>query len=139
MSQPIRTTSGKQIIEALDAQVENAQARLAELRSRNLDECDTFTRQGVALRIAKLDAGIESMQLAQGIVRGLLPYVETDAVQRAQPGISLGEAEFLLGDPEQMYDPCPRHPLEDRMHDCPDDPTLPFVMVPVAAAKGAHL
>lgn len=27
----------------------------------------------------------------------------------------------ILGEPEEMYDPCPRHPLSDRFHGCPDE------------------
>lgn len=127
MSHPIRTTSGKQIVEALDAQVTNAEAKLADLRAINLDEATTWTRQGVRGAIARLEAGIESMLIAAATVRQLLPYVEVDAVQRAMPGVSLGEAEFLLGDPE------PEPP------DDPADPTLPWVGMSVTKRVGAHL
>ena len=86
--QPIRTHSSKQIIEALDEQLAGALART-----------DTVAAAAIEVSI--------------GIVRSLLPYVESDAVQRVLPGIGLIAAEKRLD--------AGFAPVDD-----PSDPSIPW-------------
>lgn len=89
--QPIRTHSSKQIIEALDERLATALAQTDVTAAAAIETCI-------------------------GIVRSLLPYVESDAVQRVLPGIGLIAAEKRL---DAGYAPV----------DDPSDPSLPFVAV----------
>jgi hypothetical protein len=101
-TQPIRTHTSRQIIEALD--------ELWHMADLNTDgEMDTTTR---IMWRAKRD----SIDVARTVVRGLLPYVETDAVQKVFPHIGLIDAENMLDSAE--------YPQDD-----PTDPSLPFVRV----------
>ncbi len=104
MAQPIRTTAGKQLIESLDAMIEQVQ-RI------DLDEESTFTRLSVRTRI-------EALKDARDVVYRSLSLVESDAVTLAATSrgevIGIIEAERLLefGTPSV---------------DDPSDITLPFV------------
>ena len=100
------THPARQILEAIDARISD------------LDQDEAHTSDRIALRVWRQVRRDLAEQLAD---------VEVEAVTRAMPGTTRDHARFLLGSPDEMYDPCPRHPASDRFHDCPDDPTLPFV------------
>jgi len=117
MATPVRTHTGKQLLEALDTEVAALAARRTELRGRDMDEESTFVREAVRRQLATVETQIDIWERARGTVRSLVPFIESDAVQRAMPGIGLTEAEFLLGDPA----------VSDKV-DEPADPTLPFVL-----------
>ena len=103
-TQPIRTHTSRQIIEALD--------ELWHQADLNTDgEMDTTTR---IMWRAKRD----SIDVARTVVRGLLPYVETDTVQMVMPHLGLLDAERLLDTKPAPFD-----------QDDPTDPSLPFVRV----------
>lgn len=114
MAQPIRTSTAKQIIEALDA-------RLDELRSIDLDEADTFTRRDVRARI-------DEAERTKGVVRSLLPYVESDAVTLA--ATSRGEVIGIIEAERQLDFGTPS--VDD-----PSDITLPFVRHTVAGVPAS--
>ena len=99
------THPARQILEGIDAKI------------GDLDQDEAHTHDRIALRVWREVRKYLADQLSD---------VEVESVLRAMPGTTRDHAWFLLGSPDVMYDPCPRHPAADRFHDCPDDPTLPF-------------
>lgn len=99
------TLPARQILEGLDQRI------------GDLDQDEAHTHDRIELRILRRVRDDLAEQLVD---------VELEAAMRAAPGTSRSDALFLLGSPEGMYDPCPKHPTEDRFHDCPDDQTIPF-------------
>lgn len=100
------THPARQILERIDARIVD------------LDQDEAHTSDRLALHVWR--------QVRRDLAEQLVD-VELEAVSRAMPGTTVDDARFLLGSTDVMYDPCPRHPAADRFHDCPDDPTLPFV------------
>ena len=94
---PVRTTASKQLIEAVDAMLDQTN----RVRASN-------TREGLWV-----NARLETLKSVRHLLDQYLPEVEVDAIARAMPGVSYTEASFLLGDPNT--------PSESA-----EDPTIPF-------------